>query len=177
MSIEKLAENAVEILYERGESQGMQLVPYVLVAPAYTEIRVLDALLWDTEDEHADLGSHGEETVETILAHAEGNIAELAESLLAMVPPKKRAPIPMVLHCPRCGMQHVDAPEPGNGWDNPPHRTHLCHGCGGRWRPANVPTVGVVALDGEEPPRLVDALRDARDSRAHREAREEEDRG
>lgn len=51
-------------------------------------------------------------------------------------------PIDMVLHCPACGMQHIDAveelpmPMPGSsfegsaGWVNPPHRSHLCHGCG-----------------------------------------------
>jgi hypothetical protein len=53
-------------------------------------------------------------------------------------------PIPMVLHCPRCGLQHVDAPS--EGWDNPPHRSHLCHGCGCIWRPADVPTCGVREL-------------------------------
>lgn len=50
-------------------------------------------------------------------------------------------PIPMVLHCPACGTQHID--EPGPGWDNPPHRSHLCGGCGVIWRVADVPTVGV----------------------------------
>lgn len=62
-------------------------------------------------------------------------------------------PIPMVLHCPECGMQHIDGPEhqrrqgaPGitlEPWDNPDHRSHLCHGCGTIWRPADVPTTGV----------------------------------
>ena len=69
------------------------------------------------------------------------------------------APIPMLLHCPRCGTQHVDAPEPGRlissgpdagrarpGWTNPPHRSHLCHHCGCIWRPADVPTTGVKAI-------------------------------
>jgi hypothetical protein len=66
------------------------------------------------------------------------------------------APIDMVLHCPACGEQHVDAPEDAEGqqhpdypviepWTNPPHRSHLCHGCGHIWRPADVPTNGVVA--------------------------------
>ena len=64
-------------------------------------------------------------------------------------------PIPMVLHCPKCGMQHIDAPESGDvddghvtshGWDNPPHRSHLCHGCDTIWRPADVPTTGVKAI-------------------------------
>jgi hypothetical protein len=52
-------------------------------------------------------------------------------------------PIPMVLHCPKCGKQHID--EPSEGWDNPPHKSHLCHGCGCIWRPADVPTTGVAA--------------------------------
>jgi hypothetical protein len=67
--------------------------------------------------------------------------------------------IDMVLHCPACGLQHIDAPEPGKlisggssagrvraGWSNPPHRSHLCHGCGHIWRPADVPTNGVQAV-------------------------------
>lgn len=93
-----------------------------------------------------------------------------------------RAPIDMVLHCPSCGMQHIDEAEsPGiigetcddggtchhgckvecfrrkgcvplsasgmtEHWQNPPHRSHLCHGCGHIWRPADVPTNGVAAV-------------------------------
>jgi hypothetical protein len=65
------------------------------------------------------------------------------------------APIDMVLHCPACGMQHIDAVEPINAdescgvpqtWLNPPHRSHLCHGCGHIWRPADVATNGVRAI-------------------------------
>lgn len=70
-----------------------------------------------------------------------------------LVPPV--VPIDMVLHCPACGLQHIDAPEgpceagqckysedvgvparcaigceymqPGSPrWTNPPHRSHLC---------------------------------------------------
>lgn len=52
-------------------------------------------------------------------------------------------PVPMLLYCPRCAMQHVDAPQPEKGWDNPPHRSHECQGCGYVWRPADVATVGV----------------------------------
>lgn len=64
------------------------------------------------------------------------------------------APIDMLLFCPACGDQHIDAPEdtsenepyrhPGL-WSNPPHRSHLCHACGCIWRPADVPTNGVAA--------------------------------
>ena len=73
------------------------------------------------------------------------------------------APIDMVLFCPKCGVQHIDAPEgqfyPGHTaeesaavneyyglWNNPPHRSHLCHGCGHIWRPADVATNGVKAV-------------------------------
>lgn len=70
-------------------------------------------------------------------------------------------PIPMVLYCPNCGAQHVDAAEPcpdegcphygtphGHPelWANPPHRAHLCHACGTIWRPADVATTGVAHI-------------------------------
>ncbi len=63
-----------------------------------------------------------------------------------------REPIPMVLFCPKCGAQHVDAADTDSTvyadghesrWENPPHRSHLCHACGCIWRPADVPTTGV----------------------------------
>jgi acyl carrier protein len=70
------------------------------------------------------------------------------------------APIDMVLYCPACGKQHIDAPEPSmmamdaamfggdwpDRWTNPPHRSHLCHGCKHVWRPADVATNGVAAV-------------------------------
>lgn len=62
-------------------------------------------------------------------------------------------PIDMVLHCPACGLQHIDAPDPMGetegfigAWTNPPHLSHLCHGCGHIWRPADVPTNGVQSV-------------------------------
>ena len=65
-------------------------------------------------------------------------------------------PIDMILYCPKCHEQHVDAPDwhgkpdaPGVnvlGWTNPPHKSHLCHYCGHIWRPADVPTNGVKAI-------------------------------
>jgi hypothetical protein len=56
------------------------------------------------------------------------------------------APIDMILFCPSCGAKHVDEPEPASGWANPPHKSHLCHGCGTIWRPASVPTNGVASI-------------------------------
>lgn len=67
-------------------------------------------------------------------------------------------PIPMVLHCPSCGLQHIDAPDSApqfvsvdDVWTNPPHRSHLCCRCGTVWRPADVPTNGVerIATQGK----------------------------
>ena len=73
----------------------------------------------------------------------------------------EEAPIDMVLFCPKCGLQHVDAPEKHDRllcdtdppaawsmppWKNEPHRSHLCHGCRHIWRPADVPTNGVAAV-------------------------------
>lgn len=76
----------------------------------------------------------------------------------------------MVLHCPRCGVQHIDEPKvchmgawckinatcnaAGKGsptycdaWTNPPHRSHLCATCGCIWRPADIPTNGVKSIE------------------------------
>lgn len=71
------------------------------------------------------------------------------------------APIPMLLFCPECGEQHIDAPEIEPGrlisggsnagravpprviWTNPPHKSHLCHACKTVWRPADIETTGV----------------------------------
>jgi hypothetical protein len=56
-------------------------------------------------------------------------------------------PVDMILHCPRCFMQHIDAADERTpGWVNPPHKSHLCHGCGCIWRPADVATNGVAGL-------------------------------
>lgn len=90
---------------------------------------------------------------------------------------KEPAPIDMVLHCPKCNTQHIDMPncwadekapceaptsetDPEYArerdamlkayeaeWTNPPHRSHLCLKCGHVWRPADVPTNGVLAIN------------------------------
>lgn len=96
--------------------------------------------------------------------------AGFVHALLDRVEEAETKPIDMVLYCPNCGEQHVDAPEPHckmgvecdesgccyaemNGapdrcerWTNPPHRSHLCHSCGTIWRPADVPTNGVTEI-------------------------------
>jgi len=71
----------------------------------------------------------------------------LDELLAAQQAAAPGAPIQMILHCPACGVQHIDAPdERTQAWDNPPHRSHLCHGCGHIWRPADVATEGVTVI-------------------------------
>jgi len=74
------------------------------------------------------------------LATAIGRIRMVADAGAAL------QPLNVVLPCPACGVLHVDAPEPQNDWTNPPHKSHLCHGCGAVWRPADVPTNGVAQV-------------------------------
>lgn len=123
---------------------------------------------------------------------------KVIQRMIASLPAPQQAtpePIPVVLHCPKCGLQHVDSTDDhkqrwlvgdraltpygigtiarlssGTGfveaffsdlslpagqfavnerdlkWPNEPHRSHLCHGCGTIWRPADVPTTGVKAI-------------------------------
>jgi hypothetical protein len=76
-----------------------------------------------------------------------------------------KAPVDMLLFCPRCNLQHVDAPH--GDWTNPPHRSHECQGCHLVWRPADVPTNGVACIategkvDGSPDPTSYDAQRTA----------------
>jgi len=51
-------------------------------------------------------------------------------------------PIPMLMNCPRCDCPHIDEGE----WATRSHKTHQCQQCETEWRPANVPTVGVLTL-------------------------------
>lgn len=82
--------------------------------------------------------------------------------IFGQAPQRATNPIPMILFCPNCGLQHIDAPgdpesftdEPGrrwanpmrSGWTNPPHRSHLCEACDHVWRPADVATEGVAEI-------------------------------
>lgn len=78
--------------------------------------------------------------------YVEGLIIEAADRMRSRRPAIEASPIPMVLHCPRCGTQHIDEATPE--WGNPPHRSHACQnpGCGCIWRPADVATEGVAAI-------------------------------
>lgn len=72
-------------------------------------------------------------------------------------------PVDVVLYCPKCSRQHIDAPESEEEytrrlfesswwecggdkpprWTNPPHKSHLCERCRHVWRPSDHPTNGV----------------------------------
>jgi hypothetical protein len=73
-------------------------------------------------------------------------ISELTAQLAAA-----EAPIPVVIHCPKCHLQHVDVDEETGLWATARHhKKHLCKpedgGCGYVWAPANRYTVGVHQL-------------------------------
>jgi hypothetical protein len=54
-------------------------------------------------------------------------------------------PLDVLLFCPACKRQHIDAPEWPH-WKNPPHRTHVCTACHTQWTPADMNTNGVLAI-------------------------------
>jgi hypothetical protein len=58
--------------------------------------------------------------------------------------PPSQVPVPMLLHCPKCGARHVDEGE----FATKIHHTHACQSCGMCWRPAVVATTGVRFLPG-----------------------------
>jgi len=53
-------------------------------------------------------------------------------------------PIALLIHCPQCGMRHIDSGE----FATKLHHTHACQDCGHVWRPAKENTVGVRFLPG-----------------------------
>ncbi|CAJ5402619.1 gp43 [Burkholderia pseudomallei] len=113
-----------------------------------------------THDQHARaaLRAYADACAST---HPELSADLIARYALAPIEQPAAAPIPMLLFCPRCGTQHIDRPEVHSEadasigqqikevvtWDNPPHRSHLCHACGIVWRPADVATVGVKSIE------------------------------
>lgn len=61
-------------------------------------------------------------------------------------------PLDIILFCPKCHKQHIDAPDERTPlWTNPPHKKHLCHYCGELFKPANVCTNGIARLVEIEP--------------------------
>lgn len=113
-----------------------------------------DAMRMALKDIEAVLGRHGCPPGATMTDWVDEQLTALAAAT---------KPIDMLLLCPNCGVQHIDAVETGTAlsrsgldtltetevvtWSNPPHRSHMCHSCGHQWRPADVATNGV-AEDG-----------------------------
>ena len=127
----------------------------VSVANIATDKRAIRAAL-ESFAARMSQGAQGESTVsETEWVQKLEERVEFLESLLSQGAQGEAAPIPMLLFCPKCGEQHIDAPDdtsenepyrhPGM-WDNPPHRSHLCRACSCIWRPADVATTGVKAI-------------------------------
>ncbi len=66
-------------------------------------------------------------------------------------PKPQPKPLPLILHCPKCHLQHVDVDDESGAWATSRiHRKHLCKpedgGCGYIWAPSNRFTVGVREL-------------------------------
>lgn len=102
---------------------------------------------------------HGLDVAQNILMSADGvkrkmvdvPVEEFPEIMRKCAAFLSEPPLSMILHCPVCHRQHIDAPEPKLGWTNPPHKSHQCVFCReeGRvviWRPADVATRGVATL-------------------------------
>jgi hypothetical protein len=83
-----------------------------------------------------------------VIEDAVAIVKQAADALaFAAAPRSEVPPVDMLLFCPKCGLQHIDEPDERTpDGSNPPHRSHLCHGCGCIWRPADVPTNGVVRI-------------------------------
>lgn len=107
-----------------------------MAPPRDTEALIAEHMQLVDAAMRARLTAHTERQVHMARNAVEACARKLAES----VP----TPIDMILHCPACLQQHIDAPGPD--WDNRPHKSHLCHHCGFIWRPADVPTNGVAEI-------------------------------
>lgn len=113
-----------------------------------------DAMRMALKDIEAVLARHGCPSGATMTDWVDEQLTALAAAT---------KPVDMLLLCPNCGVQHIDAVETGTAlsrsgldtlteaevvtWSNPPHRSHLCHHCGTIWRPADVATNGVAAIE------------------------------
>jgi hypothetical protein len=133
---------------------------------------------------------------EAVPAYVEGDsLAECFRGMDRRIQELK-APVDMLLFCPQCGEQHVDEANPGvceicggekddfprnegslicacgnfTEWLNPPHKSHRCNFCNHVWRPADVPTNGVLTTktkgerDGNPRPRYFATAKDFEDA-------------
>ncbi len=63
----------------------------------------------------------------------------LSAEIICRAALKALEPVPVVIHCPKCGKQHIDEGE----WATRPHKTHQCQYCKFEWRPQDYSTLGV----------------------------------
>ena len=86
MSQEEIAERLVEVLDARaeGSKSGTLTGAHALISPCYIAVRVLDIVVWDTEDEN-NPPEDGDETFEHALAHAEENVRDYIAGLEALL--------------------------------------------------------------------------------------------
>lgn len=110
-----------------------------------------EPLAWAVESSHSgDINVceiFDDERVAGLHAVNNGGIVHALYKWSAATPPTS-APIEMLLFCPRCEEQHIDAPK--GDWTNPPHATHTCQHCGLNWRPSNALTTGVKLIKCSE---------------------------
>lgn len=172
-------EEALELVQANGmpRADALALVDYVYGRPpgvlsqevGGVMVTLAALCLASGTDMHADGETelsriNAPDMIEKIRAKQASKPRRSALPVAAAQPSADDAPIPMLLFCPQCSMQHIDAPETPRfsnddtgaseeyretmfpAWTNPPHRSHLCHGCGHIWRPADVATTGVAAL-------------------------------
>ncbi len=123
-------------------------------------------------------------------------LADAMETIKAYSEAQQK-PVDMLLFCPNCGEQHVDEAKPDacetcgqnlqgcacetfTAWLNPPHKSHRCSYCNHVFRPADVPTNGVLQIqtagknDGNPRPRYIKTAKDFYDAiRAAESARDE----
>lgn len=87
---------------------------------------------------------HGADADDHVVELTDAGVDVLANIALASV--QAHLVVDMLIFCPRCNVQHVDRPQPEKNWDNPPHKSHLCHACGCIWRPSDMCTNGVESI-------------------------------
>lgn len=142
--------------YDSNKGRGSSGLFYTLNVP----VALMTRLDWAVEREQAPSVPRTSSTQTWTVEHLKHYPTEAVARLNAT-----HSPINMVIHCPKCGRQHIDRVEsemqddpldPDNElgtfvvtWANPPHRSHKCNSCGCIWRAADVPTNGVEAVETE----------------------------
>ena len=107
-----------------------------------TDSEEYDLTLYSSKPKYFYVADHADEHIDYLGTELSGCRDEITR-LQAEVARLTDEPIEMVLCCPECGEQHIDRIKPEQGWDNPPHKTHLCDYCDHCWRPCDRPTEGV----------------------------------